>query len=47
MEQINSRYLTYIKQPAAQEKTTKLKLFYTNDWHGQTDNLGGVLSGSL
>ncbi len=47
MEQINSRYITYIKQPAAQENTTKLKLFYSNDWHGQTDNLGGVLSGSL
>ena len=26
---------------------TRLKIFYTNDWHGQTDNMGGILGASL
>ena len=49
MEQINnsilSKYLIYPKNP--QNGTTRLKIFYTNDWHGQTDNMGGILGASL
>ena len=47
MEQINSKYLIYPKQKTTDSAATKLKLFYTNDWHGQTDNIGGILGGSL
>ncbi len=47
MEKINSKYLIYPKEPQAPKGTTKLKLFYTNDWHGQTDNMGGILGASL
>ena len=49
MEQISnstlSKYLTYPK--STPDGSTRLKLFYTNDWHGQTDNMGGILGGSL
>lgn len=47
MERINSKYLTYPKIPDMQSGTTKLKIFYTNDWHGQTDNMGATLGASL
>lgn len=51
---LNSKYLIYNK-PApnsvltstSQAKPAKLRLFYTNDWHGQTDNMGGILGASL
>lgn len=48
MELINSKYLIAPKsQSTTKPQSTKLKLFYTNDWHGTTDNLGGVLGAAL
>ncbi len=47
MEQIKSKYLIYPKKPEPPKGTAQLKLLYTNDWHGQTDNLGGILGASL
>lgn len=55
MEKINSKYLiTEQKLPQAPKNATtapnsgsNLKIFYTNDWHGQTDNMGGILGASL
>ncbi len=47
MERVNSKYLIYPKTPEPKQGTAKLKLFYTNDWHGQTDNMGGILGGSM
>ena len=47
MERVNSKYLIYLKKQESELETTRLKLFYTNDWHGQTDNMGGILGGSM
>ena len=47
MEQINSKYLIYPEKQKLPKGSTRLKLFYTNDWHGQTDNMGGILGGSM
>ena len=46
MERIDSKYLIYPKQDQNPDNT-RLKVFYTNDWHGQTDNMGGILGASL
>ena len=46
MKRIDSKYLIYPKQDQNPDNT-RLKVFYTNDWHGQTDNMGGILGGSM
>ena len=40
-------FTKYLIKPQGSSNNTKLKIFYTNDWHGQTDNLGGILGASL
>ena len=42
-----TKYIQNLKKPVAPEGSTRLKLLYTNDWHGQTDNMGGILGASL
>ena len=42
-----TKYMPNWKKPVAPEGSTRLKLLYTNDWHGQTDNMGGILGASL